>query len=412
MSGLLTGLLAFEAIMLTAVTRWIRREIEPPAWTWVVNVIVEVAAPSVALLVLTNSEFMGPYRALVAPALLSYFFFIILSTLRLSPLLSLLTGVFAAGGYLLVVAYTFRRFPDPPPGAGALTTADYVTHGLFLLFGGVIAAGVARRIHEHVAAALREADARRQVERMEADLDIARTIQQGLLPQQPPQIDGFDIAGWSRSADATGGDYYDWQTLPDGKAAISLADVTGHGIGPALVMAVCRAYARASLASGEVLGRVFDRVNDLLMEDLPGDRFVTIVVAILDPRAARVQLLSAGHGPLFVYTAGEDRVHGYGAHGIPFGLTAGTSYGPPQDVELAPGDMIVLPTDGFFEWANPRGELFGTKRLADCIRANRDRPAAELIEALHRAVVAFSEGTPQADDLTVVVIKRSPGGDA
>jgi serine phosphatase RsbU (regulator of sigma subunit) len=366
-----------------------------------------VAAPSVALLVLTNSAFMGPYRALVAPAMLSYFFFIILSTLRLSPLLSLLTGIFAAGGYLFVVAYTFRRFPNPPPDAGALAPGDYVTHGVFLLFGGLIAGAVARRIREHVAAALREADARRQVERMEGDLDIARTIQQGLLPERPPQIDGYDIAGWSRSADATGGDYYDWQMLPDGRAAVSLADVTGHGIGPALMMAVCRAYARASLPSGDGLGRIFDRVNDLLVEDLPGDRFVTFVVALLDPRAAKVQLLSAGQGPLFVYTAADDRVQDFGAHGIPFGLTAAPSYGPPQDVALAPGDMIVLPTDGFFEWANPSGELFGTKRLAECIRTNRDLPARQVIEALHRAVVDFSEGTPQADDLTAVVIKRS-----
>ena len=125
-------------------------------------------------------------------------------------------------------------------------------------------------------------------QRIEHDLDIARNIQRGLLPTTKPELPGFEISGWSQSANKTGGDYYDWQQLPDGRFLVSLADVSGHGIGPALVAAVCRAYARASITSdGQDLSRFVQRLNDLLVEDLPEGRFVTYVGVLLDPKTNR-----------------------------------------------------------------------------------------------------------------------------
>jgi serine phosphatase RsbU (regulator of sigma subunit) len=244
-------------------------------------------------------------------------------------------------------------------------------------------------------------------EKFEHDLDIARSIQQGLLPSRSPEIEGFEIAGWSQPADQTGGDYYDWQALPDGKIVISLADVTGHGIGPALVTAVCRAYSRASFPSGHNLKTVMDRINKLLVEDLPADRFVTFVAGLLDAKTACMQLLSAGHGPIFVYRAECDRVEDYGAQGIPFGLEGSFEYDAPQEVEFAPGDMLILFTDGFFEWANPEGKLFGTETLKEIIRAASHLPPGEIISRMHSAVLEFAQGTPQQDDLTAVVVKRT-----
>src|SRR6185503_4643035 len=124
-----------------------------------------------------------------------------------------------------------------------------------ILCGGIIAAAVASRIRGHVAAALRAAEFKNELERVNHDLDIARSIQQNLLPTKSPGMDQFEVAGWNQPADQTGGDYFDWQELPDGRFAISLGDATGHGIGPALVMASCRAYARASfLANGHQEG--------------------------------------------------------------------------------------------------------------------------------------------------------------
>ncbi len=149
-----------------------------------------------------------------------------------------------------------------------------------------------------------------------------------------------------------------------------------------------------------------DRINELLAEDLPSDRFVTFVVAILDPGANRVRLISAGHGPLFIYTAADGRVQDFNAHNIPFGIASDVRYGPPQEIELAPGDMLVLITDGFFEWADSAGEIYGTARLSEAIRAASSLPPDRIIKRLHSAVLDFAGGTVQADDLTAVIVKR------
>jgi len=282
----------------------------------------------------------------------------------------------------------------------------YLTYAAVILIGGIIAAAVAGQIRNHVGAALREAEMRREVERLEHDLDIARSIQQGLLPQNPPQLEGFEIAGWNQPADQTGGDYFDWQELADGRLALSLTDVTGHGIGPALLTAVCRAYARASFPSDSELESVMKQLNDLLFEDLPPEQFVTFVVAFLDPATSEIQLLSAGHAPLLLYTAADDRVHDFSAHGVPFGLFPGSGYGSPQQIKLAPGDMLILITDGFLEWMNSEDEEFGLSRVQEIIRATQDLPPEEISSRLHSAVIAFSGGTQQQDDLTAVILKR------
>jgi len=260
------------------------------------------------------------------------------------------------------------------------------------------------RLQSHIKRLAEEEAARGRIER---DLAIARDIQQSLLPNVVPTLPGFDLAAWSLPADETGGDYYDWQVLPNGNVAISLADVTGHGVGPALVTAVCRAYARASFPSETDIGVALDRINDLLVEDLSNGRFVTFVVALLEVASRRVQLLSAGHGPLFLYRAAERRVHEFNADQIPFGIAAQAGYGPASSFVLEPGDLLVLMTDGFFEWANAAGEMYGTERLAEQIRAASGQSSADLIQTLYRSVKEFAGGTKQQDDVTAVILKRN-----
>jgi serine phosphatase RsbU (regulator of sigma subunit) len=407
---LLLAFVAYEAVIFAVVLRMIRSERRPHAAVWIINLAIETAFPTAGLFMLTASPAMGPYRALVAPAILIYFFFIILSTLRLSRSLSLLTGLFSALGYGAVIGYTYLRYPEPADSSVAFTLPVYATYGLLFLVGGLIAAAVAGRIHTHVLAALREAEMRRQRDQMKRDLDIARSIQQGLLPRQFPSLKGYEIAGWNQPAEETGGDYYDWQTLPDGKIAVSLADATGHGIGPALVTAVCRAYARASLPFGGELGELMTRINTLLVEDLPPNRFVTFVVGVLDPKTSRLQLLSAGQAPILVYRASQDSVEDHGAHGIPFGISGQFAYGGAQEMLLSPGDKVVLLTDGFFEWENSTGEQFGLVRLKEAIRAARHLSPQELIAKIYGEVVGFAGGTKQQDDLTALVVERFAGG--
>jgi serine phosphatase RsbU (regulator of sigma subunit) len=297
-------------------------------------------------------------------------------------------------------------YPDPDARLAAFPRAVYLIYAGLILAGGIVAAIVAGQIRIHVRAALREADLQRELERVNHDLNIARSIQQGLLPAHSPRLDDFEVAGWNQPADQTGGDYFDWQALPDGRLAISLGDATGHGIGPALVTASCRAYARASFLAGGDEDGLLDRLNRLLAEDLSSNRFVTFVVAFLDPSRSHLQVLSAGHGPIMWYRYATDEIENLEAQGIPLGMIEGVKYGLATEVCLAPGDMLALVTDGFYEWENPEEEEFGVTRMEEVIRSSRDCPPEEVIARLRSAVASFCQGTEQKDDLTAVILKR------
>lgn len=274
---------------------------------------------------------------------------------------------------------------------------DEWDHELIKTFGGQVGVAVQRQLLlEHYA----------EKQRIERDLMIARDIQKGLLPREDVRVPGFDIAGWNKPADETGGDCYDYLELPGGSVAIAIADATGHGIGPALMIAECRALFRATTSMSQDLTEVVGRVNTLLTEDLPDDRFVTAFFGLLDPDTATLSYLSAGHGPLLHYTRCDDRIDELRAHGPPLGIMADIAWTRPDAFTMAPGDMMVLITDGFFEWRSVQREPFGLDRVFDVIRAHRDAGAAEIIRRLHEAVTAFVGDCPQDDDLTAVIIKK------
>jgi serine phosphatase RsbU (regulator of sigma subunit) len=399
--------IAHEALVLRAVKQALQDDKNVPAATWAVSVLVESQLPTLALFLLLASQWMTPYQVLVAPAVLVYFLFIILSTLRLSPSRTVLTGLMSTLGYLFAVFYIERKFQDSRLALGAFPLSIYLIYGSLILIGGILAAVVGGQIRRHVAAALREADLQGKLDQVKHDLDIARSIQQGLLPTNAPRLEDFEIAGWHQPADQTGGDYFDWQVLPDGRIAISLGDATGHGIGPALISASCRAYARASFVAGEEKDGLLDRLNGLLADDLPANRFVTFAVIFLEPVSSQVKVLSAGHGPILWYRYAADQFENLEAQGIPLGMIAGVKYSQANQRRLAPGDMLVLVTDGFYEWEDPNGEQFGLSRLETVIRESSDDSAEGMIKQLRAAVESFSKGTEQKDDLTAVVLKRN-----
>lgn len=398
------GVAGYTILLWTLLRHANKRGILLPTWLWGVTTVLESLIPTAALLELQETAPVDPLVLLTAPVILLYGVFVVVSVLRLRPWLSLLAGaVCAAGHAALFLSLAWRS-------GGTLPVGDYpfyLSYPVFLLLTGVVAGQVSLEVRRYFLASLREAEVRRQVDLMNHDLRLARTIQEGLLPKQSPDLPGYDIAGWSQPADETGGDYYDWQPLPDGRLALSLADVTGHGIAPALVTASCRAYSRASFPSGGELGSLMNRLNTLLAEDLPANRFVTFVVAILEPRTGRLELLSAGHGPILVYKASEGRLYDFPAQGIPFGITSSFDYGAALEIELSASDFVVLLTDGFFEWAGPGDEQFGLERLKATVQAAKDLPAQELIARLYSEARAFARGIPQQDDLTAVVIKRT-----
>lgn len=242
---------------------------------------------------------------------------------------------------------------------------------------------------------------------MERAMKIARDIQRGLLPAANPHICGFDVAGFSEPADETGGDTYDFMPLPDGRWMIVVADATGHGIGPALVIAETRAMLRAlSHKAGVEVSLVLRTVNDLLTADLADTRFVTCFFGLLDPLDTVLTYASAGHGPMLFYRREGELFDEVSATDVPLGVIEESEYGEAITHRFNPGDFAVITTDGFFEAANPAGEQFGVARMLELLRRDRDLSSEEMINNLHQAVTTFTAGRRQEDDLTAVIIRR------
>lgn len=263
----------------------------------------------------------------------------------------------------------------------------------------VLSAQIGVALHRH---ALLEEFAVKQ--RMQRDLDIARRIQQGQLPRRQPQVPGYDIAGWNQPADETGGDCFDFIPLPDGRLAVLMADASGHGIGPALVIASARSMIRATLGVTGDLERIVSHVNRLLCGDLDGERFVTAFLGVLDPSAHRLEYFSCGQGPLLLIAGGEvDRRR---ASALPLAVDADIPMGAALDFTFAPGALLVLLTDGFYEAADAAGELFGEQRVIELVQQNAGKPASAIIAALRQAVGEFSGKDTYADDLTAVLVRR------
>src|ERR1700751_5736775 len=305
-SACLAMVVLYEWLMLRTVNRALQSGRTLPRAVWIVNIILETSLPALVIAFLSGNAIEPAYRPLANPATLVFFVFIILSTLHLNPAASQLSGFVAAGSYLAAAFYVGWR-PSFSPTESVVGPKKIVSiYAITMVVAGFVAGAVATEIKKQAEAALGEAETKRQVERLEHDLEVARSIQPSLLPPSMPVIEGFEIAAWNQPADQTGGDYFDWQPLSDGKILVALADVTGHAIGPAPLAAVCSADTRANFSADNGLFPAMGKVNAALAADLKEGRFVTFVAAVCTPNSSRVELLSAGHGPLFLYLLKHD----------------------------------------------------------------------------------------------------------
>jgi serine phosphatase RsbU (regulator of sigma subunit) len=403
--GVVLLLMVYELAML----RWVRRALDSkgrlPTAAWGTGLAFEALLPAFWMALLSSAAIEPVYQPLANPATLVFFVFIILSILRLSPRVCQIAGAVAAAGYLAASWYLGWRPPDIGSRSPVTTTMVSV-YAITLLAAGFLAGLVAREVRKNVEAALREAETQQRLQQVKHDLEVARSIQQSLLPSQRPNLEGFDIAGWNRPADDTGGDYFDWLKILDGRWAIMLADVTGHGIGPALLAASSRAYARASFETQPDIVAAFQHMNQAMAGDLDPRRFVTFAAAECRPGSGDVQLFSAGHAPLYLFSASENRFWEMEAHATPLGILPVLAGDPPSTIAMKSGDLILLVTDGFFEWENASGEQFGSERVEKAVRGSQGMASEKIIERLYADVLAFAAGTSQKDDLTAVVIRR------
>ncbi len=404
-AGILGASVTYESIVYAVVRRLSRLDRLVPAWRWKANAFVELAIPVALLTILHFRSPRGEYAGLSAPVILLLPIVIMVSVLRLRPAFTLWTGIGAAAAHAVLAAHTVAAADVPSDDIPVL-----FAYGPVLALTGVAGSLVARAARQYVAEAVEEATARERaalrLANIERDLEVAREIQAGLLPAASPRFSGFDIAGMNRAAEQTGGDYYDWQELPDGRLIVIMADVTGHGIGPAIVMAVCRAYSRASAPMGNAPVFLLNRLNSLLHSDLRGGRFITLATALLD-RAGGVELLSAGHGPTLVFHAADRRIEEFGGDGLPLAIDPAERYGPTRTFTMERDDLVVMLTDGVIEWRNQAGEQFGLTRLSEIVARAAPQPAAQIVDSVYRAVLDFAGAAPQLDDVTLVVIKRS-----
>ena len=246
-----------------------------------------------------------------------------------------------------------------------------------------------------------EAQAR---ERLEQELRVARVVQQTLLPKELPELAGWQVAAYWQPAQAVSGDFYDFINLPDGNLGIVEADVTGKGVPAALVMASARGILRVAAEQDPTSpGKVLAHVNELLCPDIPPSMFVTCLYGVLNPSTGRFIFANAGHNLPAKCTV--EAVVELRATGMPLGLLPEMTYDEHETI-LAPGESLLIYSDGLVEAHNPQGEMFGFPRLRTL--ACGLGSGAELIEHLRGALADFTgPGWEQEDDVTFVTLERN-----
>ena len=239
--------------------------------------------------------------------------------------------------------------------------------------------------------------------RLEGQLEVARQVQLELLPAKDPQLEGYDISAYNFPTEEVSGDYYDWVQIYEDQIGLVIADVSGKGVPAALLMAFLRASLRAATHIGYSPHISMAKVNYLLWESIERNQFVTAFYGILDVTNRTLAYTNAGHNPpLLLDKDGNSQFIERGS--LPLGMFKDTRYHE-YYLTIQPGEMLVLYTDGATEAQNPEGEEFGRDRLADAVKANRQLGARELIAAVEKEVIDWTDGQGASDDVTFFVIK-------
>ena len=243
-------------------------------------------------------------------------------------------------------------------------------------------------------------------EKLRQEIAVAHDIQQGTLPKTLPEIPGYDFVASFRPADDTGGDIYDFVTTAQGELMLLMGDATGHGIGAALSAIQVRAMLRLAQRMGAGLDDTFRHINDQLVVDLPEDRFVTAFLGCLDPSRHILRYHSGGQGPLLHFQAAGLECDIRAPTTFPFGAMPIVALRQPSEIAFAAGDIFALISDGVYEYHDAEGRLFGEQAVIDLLREHHARPLPKILDRLQEALLAFAQGAPQLDDITVVLIRR------
>ncbi len=242
--------------------------------------------------------------------------------------------------------------------------------------------------------------------RLEKDVEIARRIQQHLLPRIPEDLQGLDIGVRYRAAEHASGDTYDLVPLTGGRLAVVIGDVTGHGVGAALLTHAVQAALRSYLETIDDPSEIITRLNRRLVASVETGNFMSLMLAIVDPAARKLHYVNAGHPGLVLCQAGGSRV--LDKTGMVLGVVGEQTYELSPTIELSPGDLLFLYTDGVDEAMSPGREVFGVERLSALLQQHRSSPAEVVLDRVDAAIAAHvgAAGKP-ADDVAMIAVKLS-----
>ena len=244
-------------------------------------------------------------------------------------------------------------------------------------------------------------------ERLDEEVALAREIQMRTLPTEMPSVAGYDLYGHFVPTGRAGGDLFDLVVLKE-QLFILMGDATGHGFGPALSATQMQAMLRVAFRCGACLDEAYRHVNNQLAEDLPDDRFITAFMGFLDPVTHQVRFHSGGQGPILHFRAADESCEWHRPTTFPVGIINLREAGEAQILEMAPGDVLVLLSDGIYEYESKQGVQFGEERVARLLEYHHRLPMMELSKQILNATFEHGEGVAQQDDITLVLIRRLP----
>ena|SRR5215203_2175823 len=247
----------------------------------------------------------------------------------------------------------------------------------------------------------------RERERIEQELLVARRIQQASLPEEIPELEGWEITPCYQPAREVGGDFYDFHLLSEGRLGLVIGDATGKGVPAALVMSTSCGMLRVAAQSSSSPGEVLERVNEALCPNIAPHTFVTCFYAILDPKSGSLKYANAGHDLPYLYRNKGEDAEEMRATGMPLGLMPEMNFEEKQTT-LEAGEAALFYSDGIVEAHNPKGEMFGFPRLRGLVaKYGEERTLAErLLEELY-SFTGGGQGWEQEDDITLLTLKRS-----
>jgi sigma-B regulation protein RsbU (phosphoserine phosphatase) len=284
------------------------------------------------------------------------------------------------------------------PGSPPFTASDFV---------------VFKSISEQSAFALYNAivySEANQKKRLDHDLEIARDIQRLLLPSEAPEVAGFELSGLNIPARQVSGDYYDYITVDDERLGVAIADVSGKGVPASIIMAICRSVLRSQATNNPSPADVLQKVNRQLYPDIKEDMFISMAYAVLDHARGQIVLARAGHDAPFLYRAATQELTPIKARGMVLGIDSGSVFDRITGdvaVPLERGDCLLLYTDGVTEALDANDNEFGIDRMVQSIRASAAEGGTAVINRIIDDVRAFVGTTPQNDDITLIVIRKT-----